>query len=484
MVLELIRTFLPEFVVLLAAVGVLLFEIVRPRSSRSGFVLTVLALGFAAVANGLRYGLDPSPTPHDVGPLRLDGLSLLFRTFISGGALLVALYAYPYLKERVKAFNEFCFLYLTAALGLMFVAMSANFLMFVVALETASLAMYVMAASTRSERASVEAGIKFFLNSAFATALMLWGISMLYGLSGTLDFDGVNSMLQPFAGREIKPFPLLGMLALITGVGFKITLFPFHLWAPDVYQGSPTPFTAFLATVSKAAGIAILIRIVVGPLHPLGKELHGLLGALAGFTMIAASTAALLQTNAKRLLAYSSISHAGFLIVGLTAMRGASDPDAALAATLFYMPVYILATAGAFIILYHIERHRKSSELTIFNGLWKTSPFLTLAMVVFLASLAGLPPTIGFVGKFFLFVQAYEAGMWMVLSVMVAATVVSLFFYFKIVRCMLLNDPEDGLDLKGGSPGPLVFLLMLAVLFLIFLSGPFYDMCVKTAGAL
>ncbi|MDZ7816196.1 MAG: proton-conducting transporter membrane subunit [Planctomycetota bacterium] len=226
-------------------------------------------------------------------------------------------------------------MFLTSLFGLMLLTSVTNFLMFVVALETASLGMYVLAASMRNEKTSLEAGIKFFINSAFATAIMLWGISILFGVTGSLDFSSVASGLFQYIGDEIKPFPMLGILALLVGLGFKITLFPFHLWAPDVYEGSPTPFTAFLATISKAAGIAVLIRIFAVPINDLVPDFNGLLWILSAFTMLAASSTALWQSSAKRLLAYSSISHAGFILMGIAAFGTVED---ALLASVSHIP--------------------------------------------------------------------------------------------------------------------------------------------------
>lgn len=478
----------PELIVIFAAFLVLLLEIVSPRKSAN---TAVFVTGFGLLAS-LAASIYLQNSQHIESAtfgsmLRADSFSWLIKSFMAGAALFVWIFSYNYLKQRVKALSEYCFMFLTSTFGLMLVPSCTNFIMFVIALETASLGMYVLSASIRGEKASIEAGLKFFLTSSFASAILIWGMSILYGLSGSLDFGGMTSSssnvqdaLTRYVGIDTKPFPLLGILAVFVGVGFKITLFPFHLWAPDVYQGSPTSFTAFLATVSKVAGIAILIRIVAEPFAPLVEDFGGLLGALACFTMIAASTAALMQTDAKRLLAYSSISHAGFMVVGIAAVKNISSSQSAFGSVLFYLGAYILATACAFVLLMALENKRKTTSLNVFNGLWKTDPKLTFVMIVALASLAGLPPTVGFIGKFFIFKAAYMSGMMLVLACMLIATVVSLFFYFKIVRCMILNPPED--EVSGFVTGFQKFVLVLsslAILFLLFFSGPIYNYCVS-----
>ncbi|GAB4162396.1 MAG: NADH-quinone oxidoreductase subunit N [Planctomycetota bacterium] len=456
-------SFLPEFSVLAAAFLILLRVIVAPKRISADFPILFLGL---LVSTG--FALFPVMNPFEAVSwdtmLSADKFSGLFRLFIAVAALLAVSYSKDYFKDKGILGPEIPFLFLGATFGLMLMASATNFLMLIVALETASLAMYVLAAAARKERISIEAGIKFFLNSAFATAVMIWGISILFGLAGSLDYADIKSNFLRFQNVEIKPFPMLGILALVVGLGFKITLFPFHLWAPDVYQGSPTPFTLFLATASKTAGIAALLRIFDGPLHYLFGDLQGLIWILAAFTMVAASTTALWQVDAKRLLAYSSISHAGFMVMGIAA-KGSLPSGEAMTSTVFYIAPYVLATAGAFTVLCYLERKRGETSLKVFNGLWKTDPMMTFTMVIFLASLAGLPPTLGFLGKYLLFVDAYEAGLRWLLGAAILSTVVSLFFYFSIIRCMLLNEPPEKTEEKPfclNDIGPIVLLVACA----------------------
>ena len=476
----------PESVVITAGFLILLVEIIRPdKYATIAHYVTCGALLLAAVLAGCLLAQETVPQPLWATIIKADRFSRLMALFIAGGALLAWFAAGSYLKNSVRAYSEICFLFLTSVFGLMLLVSSENFIMFIIALETANLGMYAIAASMRNDDASTEAGFKFFLISAFATALMLWGISILYGVAGSLDFDAIGSALTRFSDKEIKPFPMLGVIALIAGLGIKATLFPFHLWAPDVYEGSPTPFSAFLASAAKIASIAVLVRIVSGPIMPLFSEFKWLLSAVAAFTLISASCTALLQSNAKRLLAYSSIAHAGFLIVGLAAVSAASSNEA-LSALVFYIPAYILATTGAFIVLAHLEQHRRSTSITVFNGLWSTDPLLAFCMSVFLASLAGLPPTLGFMGKYLLFAQAYGYGahLWMLFAIMAAATVILLFAYLKIIRCMYINHPEDELTLTEHSPRPLVLLMSVAVILLMFFTGPIYKLCMSAVEAL
>jgi NADH-quinone oxidoreductase subunit N len=371
----------------------------------------------------------------------------------------------------------------------MFLAAANDFLILVLALETLSLSSYVLAGYLRADRESSEASIKYVLYGAVASSVMIFGFSYLYGMSGTMKLAGAFAPLA--AGGNNIAFTI-AFAMILAGIGFKISAVPFHNWTPDVYQGSPTPVTAFLAVVSKSAGFAILIRLVMqagasaGGIEwaAVGERLFGggfhlLFWILAAATMTVGNFVALRQTNIKRLLGYSSIAHAGYLLMMFTVLN-----EQAMEAALFYFVVYYVMTLGAFYVAIVLENRAGGCDLKDCRGMSAASPWLVVTMVVFLVSLTGLPPMVGFTGKLKLFKAVVDAGLseaalsgaWFYFSLAligVINSVVSLYYYFKIVKAMALEKCEQAPDVRlGVADKAITGVLAAAVIVLFLYVGP------------
>lgn len=517
---------LPELILIVALVAVILADVMLPKekSSQTGFIaLAGLALALFVVVSG--YG-DHAPfatTQVDsageiqkelAGPqvafssmIVVDKLSDFFKTFILFGSILIVFFTRQSVEIRDYRYGEYYTLMLGAVLGGSFLVSSNNLIMFVLSLETLSLCSYVLVGYRKHDRLSAESSLKYILYGSVASGVMLFGISYLYGMAGTLDIS------QLFVGLAYgEDYPMAVMIAfilLLGGLAFKIAAVPFHFWAPDVYQGAPTPITAFLAVVSKAAGFGAAIRIflplfateaaalpdaivaVKGSLISAVEQSHLplLFWILSAATMTLGNLVALRQTDIKRLFAYSSIAHAGYLLMGMTVLN-----ESALEAMLFYFVVYLFMNLGAFLVIILMINRTGSAHIDTYKGLIYRNPAMAVIMVVFLLSLTGLPPTAGFVGKLKLFEAVISAGAanlgdqgtWTIgagfyfsLALIAALnTVVSLYYYWKIAKYMVLDPPvEEGKVSLGIFDTVSLYAYCFPVLFLIFLPfGPLISM--------
>jgi proton-translocating NADH-quinone oxidoreductase chain N len=441
---------LPELILLLAAVAVYTLDLLGSRTSpKPGLPYTALAgLGLAAL------GLLPSlgrPPQVVAEMLALDPFALFFKALAIIGVAVVILTAIPYLPGRTPYRGEFYALLLTVALAICLAASAANLIMLYLAMEFLSITSYVLAGFLRQDRKSGEAALKYFLYGATASAVMLYGMSLLYGAAGTTDLNGIAAA---FAGPARAQLGLLGapaIVLLMAGFGFKASLVPFHQWAPDTYEGAPTPITAFLSTASKATGFAVLIRVFLSALPALQSQWSALLVAVAMVTMTVGNLTALRQTNIKRLLAYSSIAQAGYILIGAAAVAGTGLAALGTApifnginGVLIYLFAYLFTNVGAFAVVTAIETAIGQTELREYAGLVRRSPWLAGLLLIFLLSLAGIPPTGGFVGKFFVFGAAVQWQMWGLLAVAAVNTVVAAFYYLNVVRYMFFTPAEGG----------------------------------------
>ena len=346
----------------------------------------------------------------------------------------------PYLRvEGVRA-GEYYFLILCATLGMMFMASGLDLITLFIGLETMAIAFYVLAGFLKSNPRSNEAAVKYFLLGAFSLGILLYGMSLLYGATGTTKLEGIAAALS---GQDVGVVLVLAVVLVGAGMGFKIAAVPFHMWAPDVYEGAPTPVTAFLSVGSKAASFAMLLRIFFEGLPALAAEWKMLFWVLAVVTMTVGNIAALTQSNLKRMLAYSSIAHAGYLLIGVVVgtARGVE-------AMLVYLGVYLFMQLGAFAIVTVMRRSDViGDELKDLNGLSKRSPIAAFAMLFFMLSLGGIPPTAGFMGKMWLFGAAVDGGAIWLAVLAVANSAVSLYYYLRVVVFMWVNEDEP-----AGSP--------------------------------
>jgi NADH-quinone oxidoreductase subunit N len=374
------------------------------------------------------------------GLLAIDGFATFFKVVVLLSAAITVLMSAPYLRvEGLKA-GEYYFLILCATVGMMFMSSGLELITLFIGLETMAMSFYVLAGYLKPNPRSNEAAVKYFLLGAFSLGILLYGMSLLYGATGTTRLAGIAEAL---AGQETSAVLVLAVIMVGAGMGFKIAAVPFHMWAPDVYEGAPTPVTAFLSVGSKAASFAMLLRIFVEGLPALGDEWRTMFWVLAAITMTVGNIAALTQSNLKRMLAYSSIAHAGYLLIGVVV-----GTERGVAAMLVYLGVYLFMQLGAFAIVTAMRRSDIiGDELKDLNGLFKRSPAVGFAMLCFMLSLGGIPPTAGFMGKMWLFGAAIDAGQSWLVVIAVVNSAISAYYYLRVVVFMWINEDEP-----AGSP--------------------------------
>jgi NADH-quinone oxidoreductase subunit N len=354
-------------------------------------------------------------------------------------ALVTILFSLRFVGSSPYPGGEYYGLILFTTVGMLFMAAGTHLASIYIGLEMMALSQYVLAGYFKRETKSIEAGAKYFVLGAFSSGVLLYGISLVYGATGHLDLPGIAKALQ---GTERSPLLLVGIILVACGLFFKIASAPFHVWAPDVYEGAPTPISAFFAVGPKLAAYAIFARIFFAGFGPASNDWASVIAASAALTMIVGNVGALMQTNVKRMLGYSSIGHAGYALLGLLAYK----TDYGLWAILVYLFAYALMNLGAFGLVILLETKGYAGEsVDDFNGLSKKNPLAAATMVVFLLSLAGIPPTAGFVGKYFLFTAAMKAGWFWLALLAVLMSAVSLFYYFRIVRAMYMVEGEGEL---------------------------------------
>ena len=426
---------LPELVLTAGALLVLVTDVLLPpRSGRALAWVSVGVLGATLASLTPFVGVE---TVVSNGLLAVDSFALFFKVIFLVAAIFTVLMSVRYLEIEGASPGEYYFLVLCSTLGMMIMAGGIDLITSFIGLETMAVSFYILAGFIKPNPRSNEAAVKYFLLGAFSLGILLYGMSILYGLSGTTN---LRAMATIFATREADPLIIMAVIMVVAGMGFKIAAVPFHMWAPDVYEGAPTPITAFLSVGSKAASFAMLLRIFLEGLPSLAADWRLLFEILAIVTMTVGNVAALTQTNLKRMLAYSSIAHAGYLLIGVVAgtPRGVS-------AMLIYLAVYSFMQLGAFgVILVMRRKDVVGDELKDFSGLAFRHPFAAFAMLLFMLSLGGIPPTAGFMGKFWLFGAAVESGYIWLAVIGVLNSAISLYYYLRLVVFMYLKKETSG----------------------------------------
>lgn len=421
-------------IVVAAAIVVLMIAVAVRRSHRLALVITLTGLAIA-IAFALR-----TPSSPDVGPLlRLDPYARFYTALILAATAAVALLSFGYLERMPEQREEFYLLLLLAALGALILVGAVHFAAFFLGLELLSVSLYALIAYPRAGEPAVEAGLKYLVLAAASAAFVLFGMALVYAEAGALDFARAAAL--PAAGPD-RVVALTGVALILVGFGFKLALVPFHLWTPDVYQGAPAPVSAFVATVSKGAMLALLLRLFSGTNVPAERSLFLAFALVAAASMVAGNLLALLQNDVKRILAYSSIAHLGYLIVAFLA----SGTLAATAVT-FYLVTYFITTIGAFGVITVLSDSGEGDldRLADLRGLFARRPWLAGVMAGMMLSLAGIPFTAGFVGKFYVTIAAGSAALWPLLVVMMIASGVGLFYYLRVVVAMFMQaEPASG----------------------------------------
>lgn len=383
--------------------------------------------------------------------VRMDNLSNFFAVlFLMAGMITLCLSASYVQREGLMA-GEYYTLLLISMTGMLFMAQANDLMTVFLGIEIMSIPVYVLVAMMQKSPKSPEAGLKYLLLGGFASAILLFGIAFLYGAVGTTQLADILRH-TPKAMRASDPLFLAGVGFLLVGMGFKVSLVPFHMWTPDAYEGAPTSVTAFMSVAVKAAGFSILIRVIVLTLHPMVLTWSQIFWWLAVVTMVLGNVVALVQENIKRMLAYSSIAHAGYVLVALT-----TGTEVGIQAALIYLFIYSLMNLGAFGVIIAMSREGDQGvDIDDFTGLAREHPMYALAMAVFMFSLAGVPPTAGFIGKFYVFSAAIKAGyIWLaVIGVLMSA--VSAYFYLRVLVVMYMKEPETGPEYGAGPWGATV----------------------------
>ncbi len=377
-----------------------------------------------------------------------DSFSAFFNLiFLLTGFLTIAS-SVEFTKKIPSHKGEYFGLILLSMVGMMFLASSGELLTLYVSLELTTIPLYVLASYRKDELKSTEAGLKYLILGGISSALLLYGISLIYGLTGTTFLTEVKTTLivRFLSTGEIGPALVLGLIFMIAGFGFKLALVPFHMWVPDVYEGAPTPITAFLSVASKAAGIAAFLRVFFGSFLLFQMDWVLLMAVLASLAMIIGNIIALLQTNIKRMLAYSSIAQIGYILLGVVAAtsRGVSS-------VAFYTFVYLFANMGAFITAIAFSNQTRSDQIKDYAGLSRRSPALAAMMAVFMLSLVGIPPLAGFIGKYYLFSAAIEQGYIWLVVIAILTSVISLYYYLGVVKQMYFQTSTEENPIATGA---------------------------------
>ncbi len=391
------------------------------------------------------------------GMYRLDLLALFFKGIFAAAAIGVILMTRELGRTIPRGHGEFTLLILAAAFGMFLAASSANFVMLFVSLELMAITFYVLTAYLQTNQGSLEAGMKYLILGSLASGLMLYGIAFIYGSTGTMQFSKIQELMSHAQGL---PIPLrFGLLLVIAGILFKVAAVPFQLWVPDVYQGAPTPVTAFLSVGSKSTGFLVAFRIIQELFILQSRQWAPLIVWVAGLTILYGNLAAIPQRNIKRLMGYSSIGHTGYLLIGI-----ATASQLGSTAVNFYLASYLFTNLAVFLVIAAFSRQVESDEIRAYAGLAKRSPFLAAAMFIALLSLAGVPPLAGFFGKFLLLMGAITEGYLALAIIGAAAVVVSLYYYLQIVYTMYADKPEDASPISVSLPIRLALWVCLAAM--------------------
>jgi NADH-quinone oxidoreductase subunit N len=432
---------IPELVLACCGMAILLFGVLQKHQTFAQCsMLTVGAMLLAGVLviagpSGLGY----------YGQFTTDAYSSFCKLLILAGSAMGVIVSLDYNEhEHLRRF-EFPVLMLFATIGMMMMVSASNLMTLYVGLELSSLATYVLAAFARDEVRSSEAGLKYFVLGSLASGLLLYGISLIYGFAGSMAFDKLASVLADPA--TASPGLVVGIVFVVAGLAFKVSAVPFHMWTPDVYEGAPTPVTSFMGTAPKVAAMALLVRAMSTPFGHLLGQWQQLIVLVAIASMLLGSLAAIGQRNIKRLMAYSSIGHMGYTLIGL-----AAGSAVGVRGVLIYLVTYVFMNAGTFAVIIAMRRRGQALvNISDLAGLARTDPWLAAWMAVFMFSMAGIPPFSGFWGKYFIFTAAVQSGLWALAVIGVLTSVVGAFYYIRIVKVMYFDAPEQSFDATPAS---------------------------------
>ena len=476
---------LPELIVVAAACLVLILDPLTPRSRKE--LLAWLSLGSLALCIGLtggQIGVLNLPLSAFSDLVIVDGYARFWKLLLYGVTGLTILMSLPYLRIEGLHLGEYYGFILLALSGMMVMVSGADLLTIYLGTELMSLSLYVMAGLKRSSPRSLEASAKYFVLGAFSSGLLLYGISLLYGLSGGTRLSTIAGALGTRGFDD--PMLLTATILLTVGFGFKLAVVPFHMWIPDVYQGAPTAVTAYMAVASKAASFAAFLRVFVEGLGGLKTDWSMLFVLLSVLTLVLGNVVAIVQTNIKRMLAYSSIAHAGYALIGLAAAGrspGESGGMSGIASVILSLTFYAFMTLGAFAVIAMFRKGGlEGDEIEDFTGLAKRQPLAALIMLVFMVSLTGIPPTAGFIGKFYVFMAAVEAGLSWLAAVGLIFSAVSAYYYMRVVMLMYMREPDTSVaESSRLVPSPALSIVLACAVAGVIVFGLFPNPVVNLA---
>jgi NADH-quinone oxidoreductase subunit N len=453
----------PEILLIFAALTNMLLSI-SPRQRRYGFGVGIIGLVLAAWS--ALHGMGAEASLFN-GMYLLDPLAMLLKFVFLASALLGLLLSVDFIRSNKALSGEYISLMLFSCLGMMLMASAGDLMVIFLGLEILSIALYVLVGFRRTDPVSLEAAIKYFLLGAFASGFLLYGLALVYGATGSTNIADMVHQLQWKAAAG-GPLLNIGLGLILVGFGFKVSLVPFHMWTPDVYEGAPTPITAFMSAGAKAAGFAAIIRVFFAVSGAVDADWVAVLWILAALTATVGNILALVQENIKRMLAYSSIAHAGIILIAATAV--AAQVDTGVSAMLYYLLIYTFMNLGAFgVIVWLSGEKQEAVSIANYAGLSHRRPLVAALMAIFMFALAGIPPTAGFLGKFYTFRAAMEAGLTGLTIIGVLNSVLAVYFYLRIVVVMYMKPvPEGDIPLGRGNQFATTALLISAIFILYF----------------
>jgi len=451
---------MPELILVVVAAGVLLLDTFAMHERSR----TLAWLSLSGIALAFTYALDLWGGPAVYGFSNMvvsDNFAVFLKFVILIAAGLTILFSASYLEKEELEHGEYYGLLLFAAVGMMLLAAATNFVTIFLGLETLSIALYVLAGFARGNAKSDESALKYFLLGAFATGFLVYGMALIFGATGTLDLSALSGIVI-HVGIMQNPMLYAGVGLLLVGLAFKIALVPFHVWTPDVYEGAPTTVTAFMSVGTKAAALVALSRVFLSGLSGIAPQWIGLLWALAVLSMFAGNVVAIAQTNLKRMLGYSSIAHAGYLVIGVVAAS-----NLGISSIAFYLLAYTFMNLGAFGVILYLERRGENLTLNDYAGLSSRFPLAAALMALFMFGLAGIPPTAGFVAKFYIFSAAIQAGYVGLAIIGVLTSVIGAYFYLRVIVYMYMRPAEGEMTPPVRSYGTATALVIAAVMTIL-----------------
>lgn len=466
-----------ELLIIGLGLGLLLADLwIAPAAKRKLGYVAAIGVGVVLFYSLFIFDVPSGDHAYAFGKMYLlDGLALFFKRFFLISALIVLLMSVEFADCIETGIAEFYALILFALAGMLFASSANDFALLFVSLELITVTFYVLTSFQRAQRRSLEAGVKYLIIGALSTCFTVFGIALVYGISGKLNF-GELAIVAPLF-RYNKVF-LCGLLLVMVGLGFKIAAFPFQIWAPDVYQGAPAPTTAFLAVGSKAAGFVLLLRVLFTAVPSISDRWSNLLIVVSAVTILYGNLCALPQRNLKRLLGYSSIAHAGYMLLGVAALNSAGK-----SAILYYLSGYLFTVLGAFTVICLVMRHVEGEDIGALAGLNQRSPLLAATMSMAMVSLAGIPPLAGFFGKFLLLKSIVEQapahpGYYYLAFVTVAGVIISMYYYFGVIRAIYWSEnPTDMTPIRASRPIRVsIYACIVGMFFVGLIPGPLVNM--------